>query len=228
MKKRVVRIFAGVLAGILIVCGAIWLLSAALGDHQTSYSGKTMYAWARQLNNSDAGASNQAFQVLNTQIIPRLVDQMFHDTNDSKLKLSLIELLNGIPRVRIHFTEATGRRADAIRTLGTFGPPAKAAVPSLIQALKDPEAGIQECVIQSLGHIHSDANIVVPLLIPYLTNDDLNDDAAAALGNYDGLAREAFPKIVPLLSAKDHEVRDAARAALKKIDPEAAAKAGVK
>jgi hypothetical protein len=49
--------------------------------------------------------------------------------------------------------------------------------------------------------------------------------AAFAFGS---LAREAFPKILPLLKTKDDDDRTAARIALKKIDPAAAAQAGVK
>jgi HEAT repeat protein len=87
---------------------------------------------------------------------------------------------------------------------------------------------MHESAIKALGKIHSDPDVVIPLLIPYLTNDDLNDEAASALGDYGRLAEEAFPRIVPLLKAKDDDARAAARVALKKIDPEAAAKAGVK
>jgi HEAT repeat protein len=62
------------------------------------------------------------------------------------------------------------------------------------------------------------------LLIPLLTDDDSNEDAAIALGNFGSAAREAFPKLVPLLKNGDPHVRAAARIALKKIDPDAAAK----
>jgi hypothetical protein len=228
MKKRVIRISVGVLIGIFILGAVIWLLSLTLGDRQTPYAGKPWYTWMQQLDSHDAGASNQAYEALNTQIIPQLVDQMFHDTNDSKLRLSLIEVLNGIPGVQINFTQAIGRRVGAAQNLGTFGPRAKAVVPSLIQLLKGPEVALREAGIQALGQIHSNPDAVIPLLSPYLTNDDLNDEAAIALGNYGSLAKEAFPKIVPLLHAKDKDARAAAHAALKKIDPEAAAKAEAK
>jgi hypothetical protein len=75
----------------------------------------------------------------------------------------------------------------------------------------------------------------------YLTNNQVAGEAATALGNYGSLARIAFPKIVPLLklwkskdrnvlvlTAEDRDLLAAARQALKKIDPEAAAKIGVK
>jgi hypothetical protein len=228
MKKRIIRISLGVLSGLLVLAGVIWLLSLTLGDHAKPYAGKPLGGWVQQLDSGDVGASNQAYAALNARIIPRLVDQMFHDTNDSKLRLSLIETLNSIPGVQINFTESAGRRSLAAHYLGSFGPPAKAAVPFLIRALKGPDVPLHEPAIKALGQIHSDPGVVIPLLIPLLTDDNLNDEAASALGNYGSLAKEAFPKIVPLLKAKDRDARAAARDALKKIDPEAAAKAGAK
>jgi len=199
-----------------------------LGNQETLYAGKPLDVWRAQLNSQDAGLRNQAGEVLSAQIIPRLVDQMFHDTNDSRLRLELIKTVNGIPGIEVNFIEADGRRSSAAGDLGTFGPAAKAAVPALIQALKGPEAEMHEAAISALGKIHSEPDMVIPLLMPYRTNDDLNDEAATALGNYGSLAKEAFPKIVPLLHAQDDDARAAARVALKQIDPEAAAKAGVK
>lgn len=234
MKRRIIRISISVLIGMCILAGVIWS-PATLGNLETVYAGKSMDDWRQQLASHDAGASNQAYEALNTQIIPRLGEQMLHDTNDSKLKLSLIETLNSIPGVQVNFIEAVDRRIGAAYDLGTFGPPAKAAVPFLIQALQGPNAGLREgshkglhdVAIEALGKIHSNPDVVIPLLIQYLANGEMNDEAAAALGNYGSLAREAFPKIVPLLNAND-DVRASARVVLKQIDPEAAAKAGVK
>lgn len=240
MKIPVIRIAIGVLIGIFIFAGLVWLLRLALRDHETHYSGKSLEGWRRQLESHDVGASNLAYQTLNAEIIPRLTDQMFHDTNDSKMRLWLIATLNGLPGARINFTDANSRRPEAAQCLGIFGPPAKAAAPFLIQALKGRDSALLLPAIQSLGSIHSDPDAVIPLLIPYLTNreEEVAGAAATALGNYGSLARVAFPKIVPLLEFKDRKVlvlraedRDllaAARHALKKIDPEAAAKIGVK
>jgi PBS lyase HEAT-like repeat-containing protein len=224
VNKRVIRIFAGLLTGIFVVAGLFLLLIRNLGNHETMYAGKTLGKWAQQLNSTDAGASNQANEVLNTQIIPGLVDQMFHDTNDSPLRLSLVKSLNRFPGVHIFYNAALSRRSNAASDLGDFGPSAKAAVPFLIQALQGPQVELHEAAIQSLGRIHSNPDVVLPLLVPCLTNDDLNEDAAIALGNFGSVAREAFPKIVPLLKNGDPHVRVAARTALKKIDPETAAK----
>jgi HEAT repeat protein len=83
---------------------------------------------------------------------------------------------------------------------------------------------LHEAAIQSLGRIHSNPDVVIPLLVSCLTNDDSNEAAAYALANFGSVAREAFPKLVPLLKNGDPHVRSAARTALKKIDPETAAK----
>jgi hypothetical protein len=237
MKKRVVRISISVLLGMLILAGAIWLLSLALGNNQTRYEGKSVDGWKQQLNSSDAGASNQACEALNTRIIPRLGDQMLHDTNDSKLKLSVIEILDGLPGAQVAFVDSDGRRIGAACDLGGFGPPAKAAVPFLIQAIEGPNAGLPEGshkglhdrAIEALGEIHSNPDVVIPFLIPYLDDYSLDEEVAEALGNYGSQAREAFPKILALLRKEhDADTRAVYRAALEKIDPEAAAKTGVK
>jgi len=228
VKKRIARLSIGVVIGLFIFAGVIWVLSLSLGDHETLYAGKSLNDWGQQLKSHDAASSNQAYQALNTRIIPALVEQMHHDTNDSKLRLWLIDTLNVLPGVQIRFTEAEDRQFLAPVRIGNFGPPAKAAVPTLIQVLKGPDARLYEPAIEALGNIHSEADLVIPLLISYLTNKDLDDEAATALGNYGSLAREAYPKIVPLLKANDDDARRAAHIALKKIDPEAAAKAGVR
>ncbi len=228
MKKRLTRIAVGVLVGLLILIGVIWGLALVLGSHETSYAGQPLAHWRQQLESRDAGASNQAYITVNTQVIPQLVETMFHDTNDSSLRLAVIAQLNSLPLVHINFIEAVGRRAFAAFSLGQLGPPAKAAVPSLLQTLEGTDASVHEAAIYALGTIHSDPDVVIPILIPFLTNDDLNDDAATALGNFGSAAKVAVPNIIPLLFSKDNDARSAAKAALKKIDPAAAAKAGVR
>jgi HEAT repeat protein len=150
---------------------------------------------------------------------------MFHDTNDSKLRLSVIETLNGLPGVQVYFTEADGRRFDAAGCLGKIGPAAKAAVPDLIKALKGKDAAIRVAAISALGKIRSEPETVVPLLIQYLDDENLDVSAAKALGEFGSLAKPAIPKLLPLLRAKDDDDQAAATEALKKIDPVAAAQA---
>jgi HEAT repeat protein len=133
----------------------------------------------------------------------------------------LVEALNGLPGVQIYYFEADSRRAFATVNIGELGPGAKSAVPALVQALKGKDAMVHEPALQALGKIHSEPDIVIPLLIGYLDDDNLNDEAALALANYGSLAKPAVPKIIPLLHAQDDDARAAALKALLKIDPEA-------
>ena len=229
MKDRIVRIAVGVLAGMVILTAVIWLLSHTLGnDFPPLYAGHTVGDWQEQLCRHGVGASNAAFAVINSQVIPRLVDTMFHDTEDSSVRLSLIKMLNDLPGVQISYVEADCRRAYAARYFGDLGPAAKGAIPDLINALKGKDAAIRGPAISSLGGIHSEPETVIPLLIPCLDDDNLDVPAAKALAEYGSLAKSAVPKLLPLLHGKDNDDRLAARAALLRIDPDAAAKAGVK
>ena len=62
----------------VILTVVIWLLSETLGNahYPTLYAGRTIDDWQRQLYGHDAGASNAAFAVVNSQIIPRLVEYL--------------------------------------------------------------------------------------------------------------------------------------------------------
>ena len=135
--KRMLRMSAGVLAGLGVLVAGTWVLSRTLGTPETKYEGKSVYYWSEQLTNHDAAASNKAALVLSSQIIPHLTNQLCSDTNDSKLRMALIDRLNDLPGVQVYYLSADGRRAQAAGDLGLFGPKAKAAVPTLVKLLKD-------------------------------------------------------------------------------------------
>jgi HEAT repeat protein len=205
--------------------GLVWLLTKTLdNDYEVLYAGKPIDYWQQQLDGQDTAASNQAFVVVNTQIVPQLVDTMFHDTNDSRLRVWLVETLNSLPEVRINFSDATQRRMNAACEIGEFGPAAKAAISALVQAVKGTDTLIRETAVVALGKIHSDPETVIPLLTTCLDDDNLNDEAATALGYFGSLAKPAVPKIIPLLNVPDDDTRTAAAEALTKIDPEAYAR----
>jgi hypothetical protein len=221
-KNSIKRVALGVAVGVGLMVGVVWVLSRTLGNTaQYLYAGKPIQYWQAQLNGHDADASNEAFAMVNGQVIPELTQQMFHDTNDSRLRLFLVETLNGLPGVEIHYFEAGSRRAYAAQNIGELGPPARAAVPRLIEALKGKDTVVHEAAVAALGKIHSDPEVVIPLLIGYLDDDSINDEAALALAGYGSLAKAAVPKIIPLLHAPDKDAQAAGKEALRKIDPEA-------
>jgi len=114
--------------------------------------------------------------------------------------------------------------------LGCIGPPAKAAVPSLLRRVRDPNNFVRLNAVFALGQIHADAESVVPALIESLSDSDAlaRANAADGLRNFGTAATSAVPALVQSLNDTDSIARERAEWALKKIDPEAAAKAGVK
>lgn len=77
-------------------------------------------------------------------------------------------------------------RNNAAYSIARMGPAAKAAVPALIRALKDPEAAVRFPVCIALREIGPDAREAVPALTEAL--EDRSDDVAA-------MARRALIKI---------------------------------
>jgi HEAT repeat protein len=228
MKLRIIRILIGVTVGLVLVAGTIWVLIKTLGDREPRFSGKLLDYWAEQSNSTNAAAREQARSVLEKEILPQLTQIMFCDTNDSKLRLNLIGALNGLPGVVIYFTDADGRRARAATSLGEFGPAGSPAIPVLIQAANSKDIAVRGPALGALGQIHQQPDVIVPLLMKYLDDDNLNTPAAEALGGFGSAAKLAVPKLVALLKIHDKDLRHAVTESLKKIDPEAAAQAGIR
>jgi len=228
MKKRLIRMSFALVIGLGMLAGGVWVLSRALADRVVVYQGKRIYYWAERLNDSDAAASNQANAVVAREIIPRLTKAMFSDTNDSSLRMALVEQLNVLPGIQVYCTPAAGRRAYAASELGELGPAAKAAVPALLQALSGHDQPVRGAATVALGKIHCQPEVVIPLLIGLLDDKELKDEAAQALGGFGGLSKAAVPKLIPLLKIQDKELHAAVIQALRKIDPAAAVEAGVK
>jgi HEAT repeat protein len=89
---------------------------------------------------------------------------------------------------------------------------------------------VREAAVIILSHSDVEPREVVPALTACLsdTNVVIRRAAAEGLGRFGTNALWAVPVLVPLLREPDRNVRRAARNAFKVIDPEAAAKAGVK
>jgi HEAT repeat protein len=103
-------------------------------------------------------------------------------------------------------------------------------IPILLELVKDSDIGVEFRAISSLGQIRQQPEVVVPVLINILENplDKCRWEATRALAKFGAQARSAVPALVAALQDPDKEVRKAAGEALLKIDPGAAAKAGVK
>lgn len=123
-------------------------------------------------------------------------------------------------------------RMVAASSLGAIGSSAHGAVPALLRRLNDQNKAVRMSSATALGKIHSDATLVVPALIHELhqlpKSTIVHGEVVKSLGEFGVQAKAAVPDITTMLSDPILFNRKAATNALLRIDPEAAAKAGIK
>jgi HEAT repeat protein len=112
--------------------------------------------------------------------------------------------------------------------LGSIGPSAKMAIPQLLQGLTSSNGIVRQAAVRSLGQIHSQPEQCVPALIRALNDPDrvAQFEAAKALSIFGSNATAAVPALISSFKTNKH-IRKTAAAALKAIDADAAARAGV-
>ena len=119
------------------------------------------------------------------------------------------------------------RTAAPIYQLGTN---AEAAIPYLIASLSATNDNIFNAAIQRLGQIHRRPDLCLPALTPLLNATDANARAnvLTALSAFGPAAKPAFTDVARLLKYREEWIRTSASNTLLAIDPQAAARAGVK
>ncbi len=157
--------------------------------------------------------------VLNRTLIPHLTRAMVQDTNDSRLRVALVDYLNTLPNVNIFYRSAPSRRAEAAELLGEFGPAARSAAPALLHALQGKDLAVRAAAAAALGKIKADPAAEIPLLIQYLDDKEIDEAAALALADYGPPAKAAVPKLLQLSKVPDKDLHRAVMEALSKIDP---------
>lgn len=120
--------------------------------------------------------------------------------------------------------------AIAMMVVRQCGTNAIAAVPWLISDLNCSNLNIQSFALASLGALHQEPERCVPAIAPFLTskNDYLRENAIRASESFGKAAKPAVPALLRCLNDVNPAVRDFATNAVREIDPEAAAKAGIK
>ncbi len=128
-------------------------------------------------------------------------------------------------------------RIAALHALGAIGPDARTAVPVLLRDARGTNQDYRMFCITALGQIRVEPELIVPALVKFLgdTNESIQLNAVLTLGCFGTNARSASPALVKLrnLPKADQDglgalMTDEIDRILKKIDPEAAAKAGIK
>jgi HEAT repeat protein len=228
--KRVLRIGLASLGGLLLLVAGVWLLSISLNDRAKTFSGKPVEYWLEQLVSTNPAARQRATNVVNEQIIPELTRVLFTATNESALRLAVIDQLEQLPGIHIFHISPEGQRSVAAHALGNCGPAARAAMPALLQALQGRDDAVRGPAAKALIQIQPDPDLLIPPLIQYLGEPEGSgrDEAAEALAEFGPRAKAAVPILVKLLDYRgDKDLMRAVRHALKTIDPDVAAKAGL-
>ena len=137
---------------------------------------------------------------------------------------ALITLLN---------SETGAVRFAAFQSLGALSPAAGDALPVLRTHLKDPSPEVQFGAVLALELVRQSPDRVVPVLVDYLNQtpppaSSVQPYAIRSLAKFGTGAKSAVPLLLGLLNSPDMSQRVTATNALKSIDPEAAAKAGVR
>jgi HEAT repeat protein len=127
--------------------------------------------------------------------------------------------------ISVHSQAATSRALIAI------GPAAqRMAIPSFLRGAGSSNAPVREVAVWALSEIDTEPRLVVPRLVNALndTNFVIRMVAAGGLGRLGTNSQRAVPALLLLLSDPSLDVRPEVTNALKAIDPEAAARVGVK
>jgi hypothetical protein len=123
------------------------------------------------------------------------------------------------------------RAADALMTAFSHPGIEEMSRTALLNALRDPDAGVRMSAASALQSWNKRLDLVVPALTAVLsdTNASVRGNAATALGQLGPAAKSAVPEIIKLLQdtnsypVNSGQVRDRAKWVLKRIDPESAA-----
>lgn len=214
--------------------GLVALLLAAprfLATPDVRFEGSPVEDWIQALHSGDSSSSNSAAAVTGRVVLPGLLDIVRNDTKDSAIRVWLVEQLDSLPGIHVEFLPVEGRRVQAIRDLGKFGPAARSAVPALIEFLALKDEQVIGPAAEALIAVQADATVAIPALTQALIRPDGHGrpEVAEALGEYGPRAREAVPLLLKLLEDfSSKEIRTAVPKALRAIDPAAASRAGIR
>jgi HEAT repeat protein len=180
-----------------------------------------------------------------------VANELFHQPQeDPRLRVQAMKLLWRLNQpidplvaglLEIAKDEKNPAGNQALNVIGEMGPAAKSGIPDLLKMLDSKTLAISGQywgppnrwnVCRTLGLIGPDAKAAVPVLIAMLKNDKYRSifrHLATALPNLGPTAKQGVPILLELIKNKkgdDNSLRDI-RIALVKLDPEAAARAGI-
>jgi hypothetical protein len=141
---------------------------------------------------------------------------------------------NAVPElIRIYEMNNSSPNYFIIQTFGCIGPGAEAAIPLVLKAATNSNTTLRALAIHSLGQMRVRPEKTVPVLTGALTDTVpwMRLIALQSLRDFGPQAKEAVPRLFELrqspLYQSDSSMINQINVTVKKIDPEAAAKAGI-
>jgi HEAT repeat protein len=213
-----------ILLGLLVLI-SVGFAAAGQGPREPSIDGKRLSVWLDEYQKSIPkpefdgdprmrARAEKAIRKIGTNAIPWLL-----------VELSAKEPTRGdeLP-TNFYSGKTIGRRWLATTAFEVLGLSARDATPTLVPLLDDKQTSYTAAT--ALGGIGVES---IPVLTKALTNTRActRESAARVLGMFGPKAQSAVPALARCTKDEDESVRGFAAFALKQVDPEAAAKAGV-
>ncbi len=242
-KKRRV-LLAMLLLAILAVVSSVFILAHPTSTGSEMFRGKAEKVWIQGLVYRDEAqvAEWRQYGDEGVRVLLRGWDRANHPYERAYRKTwrRLPSILRRVlPAPREDSTRATRMSiADLISRLGND---AKIAEPVMARAIEDESSGVRMLGLnyfnggedQNAPANHLDQKEkrrLLPVFINAMSDDNwgVRNNAAVALRYYPEYAQQVSPVLVKALQDSDPHVQKVAATSLKKVDPVAAAKAGVK
>lgn len=118
-------------------------------------------------------------------------------------------------------------RGEAARALARVNPQAPGTTTALKSAASDRSGHVVVCAAEALWRVSGSTAQAVPALMARLTDPKVRDAAAQALCRIGPDAKAAVPALLTAAKDKNRLFHESVVMALRRIDPQAAAKAGV-
>lgn len=219
--RRNIALF--LLPAMILAAFACCLLAPLEPVHQ----GRRLAAWLQDFDSASPQRRDRAAEAvrqMGAAVVPSLVEILRQ--RDSGFKVALGKWMNAVVPVQLYFRPAGERHRQAIQACRALGPAGRPAIPELIALLNDAESSsaaahalaVIDLRIFPLSRALTDGNYAAPVRRSIALR--------LACGWYN--PQQVVPALVQGLQDADSGVSVAAAESLKRIDPAAAARLGLK
>ena len=164
--------------------------------------------------------------------LPALANMLFHTNGLPACSIPLAGM--GSAGIHALIQASTNQswpiRHLAVSDLGMARSDFHIVVATLVDRLSDPKVAVHQAALISLGQLHKEPGVVVPILTKEFGQRDLLSKkfVLIALSRFGPDARECVPMLLKALNEPDQSLKRELGFAVKEIDPEAAARAGIR